>query len=340
MRKYYPPDSDEPHYDLTPATEKAIEWLASLRQRLFVATESRLLTVFELLRQIVEGSEPDRAARLAELERRKAQIEEEIRRVAGGDVVLMDETQVKDRFLQMATTARALLTDFREVEQNFRKLDRGVREQIALWDGAKGELLERIFGERDAISDSDQGRSFRALLHEGYGQHVTLAQVFWIKDAEGQPARLFVLADEALTIREHFSGFGSEIADLRKRLRKRPLVEPFDSFPPYAAGFRRRFGINNDQALELRGCREALRPWFAEHKYDLLQTRLANLAEETVRLGAVVENLESQLREQRAARDELKGAISRNGGDRLEWIRGEISRKNDQRRLLLPVDDN
>lgn len=161
MRKYYPPDSDEPHYDLTPATEKAIEWLASLRQRQFVATESRLLTVFELLRQIVEGTEPDRGARLAELERRKAQIEGEIRRVAGGDVVLI-ETQVKGRFLQMAATARALLTDFREVEQNFRGLDRGVREQIALWDGAKGELLERIFGERDAISDSDQGRSFRA----------------------------------------------------------------------------------------------------------------------------------------------------------------------------------
>jgi hypothetical protein len=162
LRKYYPGDSDEPHYDLTPATEKAIEWLASLRQRQFVATESRLLTVFELLRQIVEGTEPDRAARLAELERRKAQVEAEIRRVSGGDLAFMDETQVKDRFLQMAATARALLTDFREVEQNFRGLDRGVREQIALWDGSKGELLDRIFGDRDAIADSDQGRSFRA----------------------------------------------------------------------------------------------------------------------------------------------------------------------------------
>jgi hypothetical protein len=37
-----------------------------------------------------------------------------------------------------------------------------VRERIALWEGAKGTLLEEIMGERDAISDSDQGRSFRA----------------------------------------------------------------------------------------------------------------------------------------------------------------------------------
>jgi hypothetical protein len=47
------------------------------------------------------------------------------------------------------------------VEQNFRKLDRWVRERITLWEGSKGELLEAIMGERDAITDSDQGRSFR-----------------------------------------------------------------------------------------------------------------------------------------------------------------------------------
>ena len=55
-----------------------------------------------------------------------------------------------------------MLTDFRAVEHNFRALDRQVRERIALWEGGKGALLEEIMGERDAISDSDQGRSFRA----------------------------------------------------------------------------------------------------------------------------------------------------------------------------------
>ena len=67
-----------------------------------------------------------------------------------------------DRFQQFMQIARDLLSDFREVEQNFRMLDRRVRERIALWEGSKGELLEDIMSERDAISDSDQGRSFRA----------------------------------------------------------------------------------------------------------------------------------------------------------------------------------
>jgi hypothetical protein len=55
-----------------------------------------------------------------------------------------------------------LLADFREVEHNFRSLDRQVRERVTLWEGAKGALLDEILGERDAIAESDQGRSFRA----------------------------------------------------------------------------------------------------------------------------------------------------------------------------------
>ncbi len=162
LRKFYPADSDEPHFDLTPATEKAIAWLESLGGRAFVGTESRLLTVFELLRQMAEGAETDPRARIAELEKRKAEIDAEIARIEAGDMDILDDTALKDRFQQLGATARELLTDFREVEQNFRQLDQSVRERIALWDGAKGALLEQIFGERDAIADSDQGRSFRA----------------------------------------------------------------------------------------------------------------------------------------------------------------------------------
>jgi hypothetical protein len=162
LRKFYPVGSDEPHYDLTPATEKAIAWLTTLSERAFVGTESRLLTVFELLRQMVTGSESDPEARIRELESRKAEIDAEIGRIRNGEISLLDDTGLRDRFQQIATTANGLLTDFREVEQNFRGLDRSVRERIALWEGGKGALLESIFGERDAIADSDQGRSFRA----------------------------------------------------------------------------------------------------------------------------------------------------------------------------------
>ncbi|MBI5186699.1 MAG: DUF3375 domain-containing protein [Nitrospinae bacterium] len=162
LRKYYPPGSDEAHFDLTSASEKSIAWLEGLTKRPFVGTESRLMTVFELLRQMVEGSDTNPDARIRELERRKSEIEAEIARVHVGEFAVLDETALKDRFQQVSSTARELLSDFREVEQNFRLLDRSTRERIASWEGAKGDLLESIFGERDAIADSDQGKSFRA----------------------------------------------------------------------------------------------------------------------------------------------------------------------------------
>jgi len=162
LRKFYPPGSDEPHFDLTPATERALLWLASLTERAFVGTESRLLMLFELLKQMSEGSETNPQTRLAELHKRRAAIDAEIALVLGGDMPMLDDTAMRERFQQFTGMARELLTDFREVEHNFRTLDRRVRERIALWDGAKGALLEEIMGERDAIADSDQGKSFRA----------------------------------------------------------------------------------------------------------------------------------------------------------------------------------
>lgn len=162
LRKFYPSGTDEPHFDLTPATEKTLVWLEGLTERAFVGTESRLLTLFELLRQMSEGSQSDPQVRIGELQKRRNDIDAEIARILAGDIPLLDDTGLKDRFQQFLQLARELLTDFREVEHNFRTLDRRVRERIALWDGAKGALLAEIMGERDAIADSDQGKSFRA----------------------------------------------------------------------------------------------------------------------------------------------------------------------------------
>ena len=100
---------------------------------------------------------------------------------------------------------------------------------------------------RDASSYSVVLGVFR---NQGYDQAVTLAQVFWLRDPQGQPARLFVAAERELAIAEDFRGFGSDVGALRKKLRGAGC-ELFDSFPPYGAWFRRRFGIEHEQALEL-----------------------------------------------------------------------------------------
>ncbi|MCU0751620.1 MAG: DUF3375 domain-containing protein [Akkermansiaceae bacterium] len=162
LRKFYPRGTDEPSYDLVPAVERVIAWLGELEARSFVGTESRLLLLFDLLRQMATGSQSDPEARVAELQKRRDEIDAEIARTLAGNVAVLDDTAIRDRFQQFTHIARDLLSDFREVEQNFRLLDRSVRERIALWEGGKAALLDEIMGRKDAIDDSDQGRSFRA----------------------------------------------------------------------------------------------------------------------------------------------------------------------------------
>ncbi len=241
--------------------------------------------------------------------------------------------------------------------------------------------------------------------NEGYGLDITLAQVFWMKDAQGQPARFYLVADRDMSIAEDFAGFGADINDLRKRLRASPKVELFDSFPPYAASFRRRFGIENEQALELflqtvsmksvgnltdfvrehmlemfdveariaalihhfdnlsraheavlkakdqvarlsplvedcarfdglsaqvedwRTCREALKPYFASLKTELLEKRIDHLAGEAEQLGVKIRMLSELRGAQQGERDDIRRAIAENGGDRIGRIAAEIQAK-------------
>ncbi len=79
---------------------------------------------------------------------------------------------------------------------------------------------------------------------------VTLAQVYWIKDPSGMPERFYVMADGDLTISRDFSQFGSDMSQLRKRL-KALGAEVETSFTAYGVWFRKRLGIGSEQAMNL-----------------------------------------------------------------------------------------
>ena len=279
-------------------------------------------------------------------------------------------------------------------------------------------VLGHYKSERNELSVSARPVALRDHSHysvilgvfrnEGYDQTVTLAQVFWIADAQGQPARFFAAAEGDLSIAGEFAHFGSDITRLRKRLRGAG-VEIWNTFPPYGAWFRRRFGIDNEQALdlflqtvsmksvgnltefvrghmlepfdvapriaalikhfddlsraheavlrarrqiedltplvadcdrhaglvaeveELRQCRETLRPFFAGLKRDLLDSRIAKLADDWTRQNTQIERTAERRDRERRDAEELKRAIAENGGDRLERLAGEIQRLERER---------
>jgi len=77
-----------------------------------------------------------------------------------GIIKSFDSTRIKDRYYELEDTARRLLADFKQIEHNFRDLDRKARAEQLEADRPRGSVLHDIFELRDTIMSSDQGRSF------------------------------------------------------------------------------------------------------------------------------------------------------------------------------------
>jgi uncharacterized protein YPO0396 len=86
--------------------------------------------------------------------------------------------------------------------------------------------------------------------NDGYDETVTLAQVFHQKDQVGQPDRFFVTSPKQLAIDTDFTDFGTDLNELRRRLRAGG-AEIHTSFPDYGRRLRRLLGIASEQAMEL-----------------------------------------------------------------------------------------
>jgi len=162
LRKYYVNDSDNPVYELTPSSIRTLGWITSLETKDFIGTESRLLKIFDLLKEIAYKTSDDAEIRMQELSRDKEKIELEMAKLKSGVIEKFDSTQIKERYFDLVDTASALISDFRQVEYNFRDLDRKIRGELADNNRSKGAVVENFFSVQDSIWDSDQGRSFKS----------------------------------------------------------------------------------------------------------------------------------------------------------------------------------
>ena len=162
LKRTYRNGADEPFYDITPASQKAIEFINSLHNYSFVGTESRFRSIIDLLRQITLGTVAKPSEIISDLEAQIKTLTERLENAKRGQIGRLSEIEVLDRFQQFEMHARTLLSDFRSVEYNLRDLDKGIRQKIAKWDGSKGELLSEVLENSDGIENSQQGRSVAA----------------------------------------------------------------------------------------------------------------------------------------------------------------------------------
>ena len=148
LRKYFY-SNDEPIYELTPATENALKWIDDLDKPEFVGTESRLKSLFEKLKELSSKAKRDFKTRFKELETKRKSIEQEMENLKHGKMDVLDDRQIKEHYFLIEETAKYLLADFRQVEENFRILDRNFRKKIITTSQAKGKVLEELFQQQD-----------------------------------------------------------------------------------------------------------------------------------------------------------------------------------------------
>lgn len=159
----YPDEQGEVFYELSSHSSKTIDWLASLRKEEFVGTESKFNNILNQLKELVENTNEDFEKRIQLLEERKLEIEQQIQRIkTGEDVKIFEEFEIVPRFNQINQSAKELLTDFKEVEDNFKEITKGIYQKHADGSLTKSDILEFTFDALDALKESQQGKSFYA----------------------------------------------------------------------------------------------------------------------------------------------------------------------------------
>ncbi|MDR7161336.1 ATP-binding protein [Arthrobacter sp. BE255] len=153
-----------------------------------------------------------------------------------------------------------------------------------------------------------------AVFHNAVlGKSVTLAITLWAVQEAGQPNRFYSLAETDQSIAEDFANFGQDPAKLKKKL-KAAGVAVHDAFEPYAAAFKRQFGISGNQAMELFHRTVSMKQ--VENITSFVRTNMLDEDDVETRIGKLISHF-----------DDLKKA------------HGAVLRAKDQISLLTPIRD-
>jgi len=159
----YQDERGEIFYELSSHSSKTIDWLASLKKEEYIGTESKFKNIFSQLRELVEFTNDDAEKRIQLLEDKKLEIEQQIQRIKiGEDVKVFEEFEIVPRFNQLNQSAKELLSDFKEVEDNFKGITKSIYQKHSDRSLTKSDILEFTFEALDELKESQQGKSFYA----------------------------------------------------------------------------------------------------------------------------------------------------------------------------------
>ena len=158
----YQNEDGEIIYELSSHTSKVIDWVTSLKKEEYIGTESKFKTLFSQLKDLVEFSNEDREKRLGLLRQKKEDIERQIESLEmGEEIEVYEDYQIEPRYNSLNKLAKELLSDFKEVDDNFKEIIKQIYKRQTDNKGKKN-ILNYIFDAYAELKDSQQGKSFYA----------------------------------------------------------------------------------------------------------------------------------------------------------------------------------
>jgi hypothetical protein len=162
LRRGFPEGATEEQYELTADAADALRYLMRLNRPRSFATESRLASVIQLLQALSEATDTNPESRIAALLAERERIDEQLAAAKAGRFDTMAPDRAVERAREIITQGEELLGDFDKVRERFAEINLQLRKDLVENDGARGEVLSKIFDGIDVIKQTDAGKVFDA----------------------------------------------------------------------------------------------------------------------------------------------------------------------------------
>ncbi|MCR5606269.1 MAG: DUF3375 domain-containing protein [Treponema sp.] len=149
--------------ELNAGIERLFNWLEDCEQTSFIGTESRFKNILQQLKDLKIHTNKDVDKRIAALQEQKDKIEREIETIKKtGEMELYTPVQISERLSDISKNSRELLSDFRQVEDNFRKIMQDIYKAQSEEDSSRGQILGYTLDTSRKLRESPQGQTFQS----------------------------------------------------------------------------------------------------------------------------------------------------------------------------------
>ena len=144
----------------TDAFHQALRFVEGLESRGTTTSATHLRRVQDAVRDLAVALNPSAEDRLAVLRAQMAEMNEEVLRLEAGIVPELSNSEQRERVRGVYQMASELTGDFRRVEDDIRILDHSLRVQMIESEGSRGQVIQNLLDNEDALLQTDAGQAF------------------------------------------------------------------------------------------------------------------------------------------------------------------------------------